>query len=88
MKFQLILGALALAITTSAAPTATTVDSVKLSNVQVKNLFDVLKVHSKLAADQSINCTVAYTLALTTAGPPYTIDLTSLDLSNCTYSGP
>lgn len=64
MKFQVILGAMALAITASAAPTAAAVDSVKLHQVQVKNLNDVLKVQSKLAADQNISCTVAYTLSL------------------------
>ncbi|KAJ5198458.1 uncharacterized protein N7498_007575 [Penicillium cinerascens] len=88
MKFQFILGALALAITTSAAPTAGAVDSIKLSQVQVKNLLDVLKVQGTLSADQTISCSVAYSLALSTTGPPYTIDLTTLDLSNCTYSGP
>lgn len=64
MKFQFILGALALAITTSAAPAAGAVESVKLSQVQVKNLLDVLKVQDKLSADQTISCSVAYTLAL------------------------
>lgn len=64
MKFQIILGALALAITTSAAPAAGAVNSVKLSQVQVKNFFDVLKLQDKLAADQTISCTVAYSLAL------------------------
>ncbi|KAJ5667881.1 uncharacterized protein N7477_006451 [Penicillium maclennaniae] len=88
MQFQVILGTLALAMMTSAVPTAPAVESVKLSQVQVKNLLDVLKTQSTLAADQAISCTVAYTLALSAAGPPYTIDLTTFDLSNCTYSGP
>lgn len=64
MKFQVILGALAVAITASAAPTAATVDSVKLSQIHVENLLDVLKVQSTLAADQTISCAIAYTLAL------------------------
>jgi hypothetical protein len=70
MKFQVILGALAsLAIAASAAPTTGPVSSVKLSQVQVKDLADVLKVQDKLAADQTISCTVAYTLALSMLTP-------------------
>jgi hypothetical protein len=64
MKFQIIIGALAVAITASAAPTAAAVENVKLSQVHVKNLLDVLKTQSTLAADQTISCSVAYTLAL------------------------
>lgn len=67
MKFQVILGALAIAA--SAAPTTGTVTSVKLSQVQVKDLAEVLKVQDKLAADQTITCTVAYTLALSMLTP-------------------
>jgi hypothetical protein len=70
MKFQVILGALAsLAIAASAAPTAGPVNSIKLSQVQVKALADVLKVQDKLAADQTISCDVAYTLALSMLTP-------------------
>ncbi|OQD73617.1 hypothetical protein PENDEC_c014G01492 [Penicillium decumbens] len=84
MKFQVILAALAsLAI---AAPTVSPVETVKLDKVQVKNLHDVLKTQDKLQVDQTISCSISYTLDLS-AGPPYTIALGSLDLTNCTYTG-
>ncbi|KAJ5707900.1 hypothetical protein N7488_007701 [Penicillium malachiteum] len=73
-------------VAASAAPASGT-KTVELSGSQLNS---ALQKHGKAASfdvNQVINCTVSYTLALSTGGPPYTIDLASLDLSNCTYSG-
>ncbi|KAJ5151092.1 uncharacterized protein N7482_010344 [Penicillium canariense] len=89
MKFQTALGALlALAVAASAAPVSSVSKTVELSGNQLKGVLSALGKGDLLAANQVITCSVAYTLALSTTGPPYTIDLTTLDLSNCTYSGP
>ncbi|KAF3384320.1 hypothetical protein F1880_001854 [Penicillium rolfsii] len=92
MKAQTVLGAL-VSFLVAANATSSDVDmkSLKLSGAELQNLADMVERHGlagRLAADQSINCTVAYTLALSTTGPPYTLSLTSLDLSGCVYTGP
>ncbi|KAJ5894895.1 hypothetical protein N7495_006586 [Penicillium taxi] len=85
MQLQRILAALvSLSIAVSAAPSRL----VAPNGAQVQSVTAILKGQGNadtLAADQSISCTVAYTLSLS-AGAPYTIDLASLDLQNCTYT--
>ncbi|KAJ5699024.1 hypothetical protein N7462_001029 [Penicillium macrosclerotiorum] len=86
MKVQSIL--FSLFVAASAAPSATASKSLEFSGSQLKGVINVLNSYGKgniPAADQIINCTVTYTLSLST-GPPYTIDLATLDLSGCTYS--
>ncbi|CAI7620681.1 unnamed protein product [Penicillium pancosmium] len=81
-----------LLVAASAAPFRESSNQVaKFSGSQLQSLLSVLAVHNvhgALDVDQNISCTVAYSLSLSTTGPPYTIDLASLDLSNCTYTGP
>lgn len=68
MKAQTILGALLpVLLTASAASSDDSMKTVRLSGAELRNLVDVIKSHGladKLAANQNINCTVAYTLAL------------------------
>ncbi|KAJ5109435.1 hypothetical protein N7456_006110 [Penicillium angulare] len=76
-----------LVLATSAVPWGGS-KSVELSGSQLNS---ALASHGKAATfdvNQVINCSVSYTLALSTGGPPYSIDLATLDLSNCTYTGP
>ncbi|KAJ5988171.1 hypothetical protein N7481_003381 [Penicillium waksmanii] len=80
-----------LLVAASAAPFRESHQVAKFSGSQLQSLLSVLAVHNvhgALDVDQNISCTVAYSLSLSTTGPPYTIDLASLDLSNCTYTGP
>jgi hypothetical protein len=73
MKAQTILGALIpLLVTVNAASSDAGVKSLRLSGAELQNLANVVKSHGladKFAADQSINCTVAYTLALSKTIP-------------------
>ncbi|OOQ84416.1 hypothetical protein PEBR_30421 [Penicillium brasilianum] len=91
MKAQTIFGALLpVLLTANAASSDESMKTVSFGGAELRNLADVIRSHGladKLAANQDINCTVAYTLALS-AGPPYTLSLTSLDLSGCIYTGP
>lgn len=68
MKAQSILGALIpFLVTANAASRDADVKSLRLSGAELQNLADMVKSHGladRLAADQSINCTVSYTLAL------------------------
>lgn len=68
MKAQAILGALLpVLLTANAATSDESMKTVRLSGAELENLADVIKSHGladKLAANQNISCTVAYTLAL------------------------
>ncbi|KAJ5890481.1 uncharacterized protein N7473_006709 [Penicillium subrubescens] len=68
MRTLTILGALIpFLVTANAASSDAGVKTLRLSGAELQNLADVVKSHSlvdKLAADQSITCIVAYTLAL------------------------
>lgn len=109
MKFQDIVASLAsLAVAAMAVPVENVTERVVFKADQLKGLINALRNNGRpdiLAPDQTISCSVAYTLALGTypfelvtrmciflntvvagAGPPYTIALTSLDLSACTFT--
>jgi hypothetical protein len=68
MKAQTILGVLIpFLVTANAASSDAGMKSLRLSGAELQDLADVVKSHGladKVATDQSINCTVAYTLAL------------------------
>jgi hypothetical protein len=72
MKFQAVFGTLvSLAVAALAVPVENASERVVLSGDELKGIINAMKSHGKpdaLAADQSIACTVAYTLALST-GP-------------------
>ncbi|KAJ5438259.1 uncharacterized protein N7458_009257 [Penicillium daleae] len=88
MKFQATFGTLVtLAVAALAVPVENVSERVVLSGDQLKSIINVFKNSGKpdiLAPDQTISCSVAYTLALSSGPPPYTLSLTSLDLSACT----
>ena len=68
MKIQAIFGTLVtLAVAALAVPVENVSERVALSGDQLKSIVNVLKNNGNpdiLAPDQSISCTVAYTLAL------------------------
>ncbi|KAJ5632095.1 hypothetical protein N7490_008434 [Penicillium lividum] len=82
MKATVIATLLSVLAAASAVPSSG-YKTVALNGNQLKS---ALAKDASFDVNQFINCTVAYTLTLSTAGPPYTIDLASLDLSNCTYA--
>ncbi|KAF7719500.1 Uncharacterized protein PECH_005212 [Penicillium ucsense] len=89
MKSELILGTLAsLAVASAASPLVTRTDHITLTGDQLKgfrDLFNGGKTIGPLAPNQSINCQITYTLALSNTAP-WTITLSSLDLSSCTFT--
>lgn len=68
MKFQVIIGSLvSLTVAAMAVPVENVTERVVFSGDQLKSMINVLKNNGKadiLAPNQSISCTVAYTLAL------------------------
>ena len=68
MKFQTISGTLvSLAVAALAVPVENVSERVVFNGDQLKSFVDIFRVNGKpniLAPDQSISCTVAYTLAL------------------------
>ncbi|KAJ5102814.1 hypothetical protein N7532_003343 [Penicillium argentinense] len=90
MKVQAFGALFSLLAAASAAPVTSVSNQLSLSSKQLQSLLSVLAAHdvaSTQQVEQSISCAVAYTLALSD-GPPYSIELSTLDLSNCTYTGP
>ncbi|KAJ5183076.1 hypothetical protein N7492_000692 [Penicillium capsulatum] len=89
MKVQ-VLGAIAsLAIAAAAAPASQQSTSMEVKTVQLHSLLDALKSHGMNIdqdIEQLITCNISYSLALSVTGPPYTIALASLDLTNCAYT--
>jgi hypothetical protein len=70
MKFQAIVGSLvSLAVAALAVPVENVTERVVFSGDQLKSMVNVFRNHGNpdiLAPDQSISCTVSYTLALST----------------------
>jgi hypothetical protein len=75
MKFQIIVGSLAsLAVAALAVPVENVTERVVFNGDHLKGLINVLKNNGRpdiLAPDQSISCTVAYTLALSNTPLPF-----------------
>ncbi|KAJ5232891.1 hypothetical protein N7468_005847 [Penicillium chermesinum] len=92
---MMFLGAfVSLCAVASAFPFAAPSSGLELSGNKLKSLVDVLRANGGNInfdvdqSDQNISCVVSYTLTLGGTAPPYTIDLATFDLSNCTYTGP
>ncbi|KAJ5631827.1 uncharacterized protein N7484_011927 [Penicillium longicatenatum] len=87
MKAQTVIATLfSVCVAASAVPASSGYKTVELSGSQLKSALAKYNKGGSLDVNQVINCTVSYTLALSSGGPPYTIDLSSLDLTNCTYT--
>ncbi|KAJ6084575.1 hypothetical protein N7486_011375 [Penicillium sp. IBT 16267x] len=87
MKAQTVIATLfSVCVAASAVPANNGYKTVQLSGSQLKSAFAKFGKDASLDVNQVINCSVSYTLALSAGGPPYTIELSSLDLSNCTYA--
>ncbi|KAJ5935785.1 hypothetical protein N7466_005332 [Penicillium verhagenii] len=87
MKAQTIIASLFSAcVAASVVPLNGGTKTVELSGSQLQSALAKYGKDASFDVNQVINCTVSYTLALSTGGPPYTIDLASLDLTNCTYT--
>ncbi|KAJ5810643.1 uncharacterized protein N7503_002861 [Penicillium pulvis] len=87
MKAQTVIATLfAVCVAASAVPASSGYKTVELSGSQLQSALSKFNKGANFDVNQVINCTVSYTLALSASGPPYTIELASLDLSNCTYT--
>ncbi|EPS29200.1 hypothetical protein POX_f08246 [Penicillium oxalicum] len=89
MKSEIFFGTLAsLAVASAASPLITRSERITLKGDQLNGMRDVLRANGMadvLAANQNIQCTITYSLALSTEAP-WTITLATLNLENCQFT--